>query len=1011
MVSLFHVRLLDILPLLLLVTAAQRRPLCTSNTLRARRLSVLPAMALRLRGGIQTRSTAGNKTVGDSAPESQGGRAQRRGSRARARAGSRVRGSRAQERSLDDNGEASGLYHMISEASDDTTVQFNHEDNAVAQLQSEGPVGGSTNVIPADRRDLDDEALQGLAQEAAFVEAQIHAAISLLAGPKSVEGSRADGPSADEEVKSASGAAGAPLGSTREIMEVAVSAADPEVVRAVEEATRIRNFSMGERRARVCVQEGVFEWRGVLPVTGFRQSNDQGPALPVATLLSLCGPRGTENEGGAGAARWGSGGRARLHGDWLLRELSLGAFNHVALVSGPPGAAPASADAHEWQSDDSSDADESSRVGGEEQLGGDEATCGFWARVGGGGAAQGWSGLVCDTGPLRIGVRVQGGPWGFVECDLASEQGIPLMLDDSDDGLRVAGGLEGALDGEEEQDCAGEAQGLGGGQLGARVLVDRCKVGGSQIDIWLREEREGADEEEDAAVAGEGPNNRHNLPNSNPNPNPDPNPNPNPNPNIGACCSAIHVCGRGVAVIRSSLVGACSSAGVVVSEEGRVVMTDSSIERCSLVAFALSAAAEVYVRATAVSAMGCAAVSLASTDSLDQGERVAEQDDDDSRDLAAPPRPALGDLPVPLPSRFHIYTESVEGSEEEVSEHMGKGRRDGVGLRARLCLEACTFRAVPSLWLGDDAPTAEDVHARRVIVCNCSGVYVPSPDHGLPGGEDESVEYVYDSSAADGEEKEEVQHGLAGGLEHARARAEKADGVGAEGPGGERGGGGEEEEEENPFWEEERRDVVRAAEGLLSLLRALNALRREWLERVASLGRAGVLTRPSDPVPPELATEFSALQEQSQIPGATVGREIGAQMKRDLDGVGEGVQVEDAVGEEDDGGGVYRSRRDLKTEMAAVARQVREQMIAEEEGVETFAEQVGKWEQQLAASKGAARRHLGQMALNLTDRHWNVLSPPALSRADLEHLLGELVCAPVCVCVCVCLCVSLCEWF
>ena len=103
---------------------------------------------------------------------------------------------------------------------------------------------------------------------------------------------------------------------------------------------------------------------------------------------------------------------------------------------------------------------------------------------------------------------------------------------------------------------------------------------------------------------------------------------------------------------------------------------------------------------------------------------------------------------------------------------------------------------------------------------------------------------------------------------------------------------------------------------------------------------------------------------------------------------GEGDRLDDGQ-VDDDGGGVYRSRADLRAERASLEREARENMVREEQA-ETFAEQVERWEQEFTNSQGAARRHLSSWSLNLTDEHWNVMAPPGLSDGDLEYLEGLL---------------------
>ncbi len=54
------------------------------------------------------------------------------------------------------------------------------------------------------------------------------------------------------------------------------------------------------------------------------------------------------------------------------------------------------------------------------------------------------------------------------------------------------------------------------------------------------------------------------------------------------------------------------------------------------------------------------------------------------------------------------------------------------------------------------------------------------------------------------------------------------------------------------------------------MLRALNAQREPWMERVRSLGRAGILLTPCVAPPPDVSNEYLKLETQYQMPGARV---------------------------------------------------------------------------------------------------------------------------------------------
>ena len=54
------------------------------------------------------------------------------------------------------------------------------------------------------------------------------------------------------------------------------------------------------------------------------------------------------------------------------------------------------------------------------------------------------------------------------------------------------------------------------------------------------------------------------------------------------------------------------------------------------------------------------------------------------------------------------------------------------------------------------------------------------------------------------------------------------------------------------------------------MLRALNAQREPWMERVRSLGTAGILLTPCEAPPPDVADEYHKLETQYQMPGARI---------------------------------------------------------------------------------------------------------------------------------------------
>ena len=126
----------------------------------------------------------------------------------------------------------------------------------------------------------------------------------------------------------------------------------------------------------------------------------------------------------------------------------IGAMQHISLVStGPTGA-----EVTGGASPLSASADESSSVerqkwekvfeGQEEEGAHNLSTCGFWEEGSKDGSEK-WE-AVKDTCALKVAIRIEGGPWVFERCDILSDQGVPMMLDDAEDDTQddVAAGAQ-----------------------------------------------------------------------------------------------------------------------------------------------------------------------------------------------------------------------------------------------------------------------------------------------------------------------------------------------------------------------------------------------------------------------------------------------------------------------------------------------------------------------------------------------------------------------------------------
>ena len=791
-----------------------------------------------------------------------------------------------------------------------------------------------------------------LAEDVATLEAEIHAVRALLAPPLASAngcGNTDGGPGIDGERPGMRGAA---------VHEKEVSDMQPHMVHAVETATRSRTLTEDQRRARVRVREGEFSWRGVLPVMGLKlspdaDSDDETPFLPVATLLTVVAAAPGESAGeGNGQQRSGAG-LPRLAGDWMLRELSMGAFVSLMLLSGLPSPPPPGQPASVASPAGGAYSGVLHRHDGHLGLKGDVGASDVPLGVPGcseSGEARGAPAGVDDCGALRVCVRVEGGPWGFDECHILSEQGVPLVLDDPLQGMGL--GLT-PLDAA----CASPAAEAGEtpvhGFRTARVMMTRCCVGGTRFESWPREEGRGADGParstehmaplvpagaEDEQVTGE----------------------------VGACISGVHACGHSLIGLRDTHVAACSNAALVVSDRARAAVTRGCLGRCGLVALALSAAAEARLDGTHLSGLGCAAVSLDRV-SPEAGARVPA--------IHQASRAAPTGLPDVLPPAYHIYTEDVDdASGEDAGDSLAsatsglavggasRGSAGGAhpGLQCRLELVHCNLSAVPSLYLPGEAPSEAELDARSVVVRRCHGVPEPSPDD-LTGEAEDGAEWRDDDS---GDEEEG-------------------------------------EGEMNPFWASERQAVASQARAVLDVLRTLNALREPWQDRVRGLGREGLLlTPPPDGVmaPDAMlqqrlgipsaqgAARYADLKAQFRPAGLSVAREMAARCSERTETTA-GEQGGETDGE--DAQGQYRDRADLRRERAGLRRAALEGMAATEDE-ETYAEEVARWGAEAAASSGAARRHLSRLALNLTTEHFHALAPPGLADQDVSHLKDVL---------------------
>jgi len=327
--------------LLLLAAAAQVSPRVDELQWQPRvaglaaRLSPGALQAARLRGGVSTRSTRAARDERAAAPGAARSRARGR-SRGRARGRGRRAASRPRAGGGDSDPEAGP-----SPGSRDTQESLLDADaaHAVAALAITPSVDTSRQTgEPAEAPPGPTHAAGGLGPQIALLEAEVRAALLALAIKEDPVG-RSD---RENDGDNGGGGASGEGWSGGAALEVVVSEAAPEMVKAVETATNVRNFADNERRARVIVREGVFSWRGVLPVSAF-QGKGTGEYVPVETLLHFSGPHSSIPAGRVAHAEpgnrveedlpWGSEGRAQLCGSWLLAHKSLGGFRHLSLRS------------------------------------------------------------------------------------------------------------------------------------------------------------------------------------------------------------------------------------------------------------------------------------------------------------------------------------------------------------------------------------------------------------------------------------------------------------------------------------------------------------------------------------------------------------------------------------------------------------------------------------------------------------------------------------------------------
>ena len=292
--------------------------------------------ALRLRGGVSTRSTRSGERAASGADAMRGRAGGRRRGRGRGRWAARASQPTA---AVDlDTGQTSGARaaqpSLHGEMPECDSLPENVADSDAAGIVAAVNIASlaeeSADAALGVKRQVEiGVAGRGMIPEMAHLEAEVRAALASLA----ISGE--DMPSNDFDVAAGFGGGNGASGGggwEKGMLEVVISSQDPAVPKAIEIATRVQSLAKEERCARVVVREGTFTWRGLVPVIAFQEEgSSDGPACqqqpgaykPVETLLHFSGPpvEPAETSTAAGSsdrameARFvgGDGARARSH--------------------------------------------------------------------------------------------------------------------------------------------------------------------------------------------------------------------------------------------------------------------------------------------------------------------------------------------------------------------------------------------------------------------------------------------------------------------------------------------------------------------------------------------------------------------------------------------------------------------------------------------------------------------------------------------------------------------------
>ncbi len=260
----------------------------------------------------------------------------------------RLRGNRARARSRGSSRARGGRGRKASAASESESEQKSETSGSASQAQlGNHPHRGEDRMVHMTlamsgepKGGQEEEGSRGsLDYETAAIEAQVHSALARISRLRAHDGSSTGDADADGDGGGGGGGAAAGIGS--EDVEIVVSDTNTEVVKSVEIATRVRCASAGERRARIRVCDGIFKWRGVLPVIAMQRRLNA--LRPVPVLLHIIGHQSSTSPNTAGTCGDGSSGRvihaaecgnqvvAQLHGHWLLRSHSLGAMQQISM--------------------------------------------------------------------------------------------------------------------------------------------------------------------------------------------------------------------------------------------------------------------------------------------------------------------------------------------------------------------------------------------------------------------------------------------------------------------------------------------------------------------------------------------------------------------------------------------------------------------------------------------------------------------------------------------------------